>query len=158
VDRSGSLDPDLMAHDARVRASSGGRAAAVGGEQPLAGETQSRVPGHRLAHGLHLDVAGDATNLTRAARPADTRRRTTRRGGDTTPASAHGRHKARVRKQAAPASSSPPSAAPGRLLVGRRWRRRRTVAVTRARVPAAARVYEVARVWVTRSLGWRRQP
>jgi hypothetical protein len=40
------------------------------------------------------------------------------RGGDATPASERGRHKARVRKQAAPASSSPPSTAPERLLVG----------------------------------------
>jgi hypothetical protein len=56
-----------------VRASGVGqrRVAASGGA--LTGETQFRVLGHRLAHGLHLDVAGDATNLSRAARPAETR-------------------------------------------------------------------------------------
>jgi hypothetical protein len=38
----------------------------------LASETQSRVPGHGLARGLLLDIVGDAMNLSRAARPAET--------------------------------------------------------------------------------------
>jgi hypothetical protein len=49
------------------------RSAASGGA--LAGETRYRVPGHDLAHGSHLCTAGDAANLSRAARLAEARRR-----------------------------------------------------------------------------------
>jgi hypothetical protein len=64
------------------------RSAASGGA--LAGETQSKVPRHELARGSHLCAAGEATDLSRAARPVETRqrRRMTRRGGGATPASA----------------------------------------------------------------------